>query len=160
MVVGIAIYHRLVVEGFRSQFVEDKRELESLVARQKKQAESPAVVDTGPPVPLAMNTQPATGPRGDSVPTGVPQPGPPAAATSVRAPAAPAPPGVARAVVPSASQVLDTKDQLTKAGLLNRPAADPGPTPPQPQPKPPVAAEPHPIDDASPPPPLPAASAL
>src|SRR5262249_53952321 len=50
------------------------------------------------------------------------------------------------------------KDQLTKAGLLDRPAADPAPTP-QPQPKPPAAAEPHPIADASPPPP-PAAGAL
>jgi hypothetical protein len=165
MVIGIATYHRLVVERFRSQFVEDKRELESWLARQKERAERPAAVDTGPPVPLAMNTQPAPSSRGDSVPSGVTQPAPPAAgtpaaATSAPAPAAPGTQGVAAAAAPTAPQALDTKAQLTKAGLLDRPATDPAPTPPQPQPKSPFDAEPHPVADASPPPPLPASRAL
>jgi hypothetical protein len=162
LVVGLSIYHRLVVERIRSQALEDRRELESWLARQKGQAGSPAAVDTGPSVPLAMNTQPVTHSRDDSVPPSDPQPAPPAAgtptaATSAPAPAAPATQGVAAAVAPTAPPVLDTKAQLKKAGLLDRPAAA-APTPPQPQP--PVAADPHPIAGALQPPPLPATGAL
>ena len=145
---GWAIYDRLVVEPYRSAALEARWVLETRALRQNEPAGSEAAVDTGPPAPLAMNTQPVAGSSGDPLPSAVlpparPESGAPApASTTVPAPAAPPTQGVPAAVQPAAPRVPDTKTLLTEAGLLDRPASDrmPAPTPPNP----PVADASHP----------------
>jgi hypothetical protein len=130
------LYHKLVVEPFRSQAIEAKTALASVLVRQKEPVSSGSEVasETVPAVPLAMNTLPATASGGDPAPSGVPPSALPQSGIPAPAPAAADPQtrGVPAAVQPAAAAVPDTKARLTEAGLLDPPAAGRAPAPPQP----------------------------